>query len=170
MTIYDLFKKIARLLRCFPTSIIKMSFKSCGKHVSIGKRCDFVGIKNITVHSNVAIGDGCKFITTKAKVIINDYVMFAPDVTVVTGDHRVDIKGKPMFCVSDKEKKDENDRDVIFEGDNWIGTKSTILKGVTVGKGSVVAAGSVVTKNIPKNAIAAGNPAKIIKYRFEDEN
>ena len=53
--------------------------------------------------------------------------------------------------------------------DVWIGTDAIVLSGVTIGDGAVIAARSVVTKNIPPYAIAGGNPAKIIKYRFSEE-
>ncbi len=55
--------------------------------------------------------------------------------------------------------------DIIIEDDVWIGTGVIVLAGVTIGKGAVVAAGSIVTRNVPENAIVAGNPAKIKKYR-----
>ena len=64
-------------------------------------------------------------------------------------------------------KLPENDQEVIFEGNNWIGANSIILKGVKVGYGSIIAAGAVVTKDVPTNKIVGGNPAKIIKDRFE---
>lgn len=57
---------------------------------------------------------------------------------------------------------------IIIEEDVWIGSNSTILSGVKVGRGAIIGAGSVVTKDVPKYAIVAGNPSKIIKYRFDD--
>ena len=52
---------------------------------------------------------------------------------------------------------------IVIEDHVWIGTKSTILKGVTIGEGAIVAAGSVVTKDVPSHSLVAGNPAKVIK-------
>jgi acetyltransferase-like isoleucine patch superfamily enzyme len=60
-------------------------------------------------------------------------------------------------------------KDVIIEDGVWCGCNVTILKGCHIGKGAVVAAGSVVTKNVPPYAIVGGNPAKVIKYRFNEE-
>ncbi len=57
----------------------------------------------------------------------------------------------------------------IIEDDVWIGINTIIMSGITVGKGSIVGAGSVVTKNVEPYSIVAGNPAKIIRYRFEDD-
>ena len=58
---------------------------------------------------------------------------------------------------------------VIIEEDVWIGSNAVILSGVRIGRGGVVAAGSIVTKNVPRYSIVAGNPAKVIKYRFDEE-
>ena len=125
----------------------------------------FLGIKNISLGNNVSIGYKNTFYCTKAEIIIGDDVIFGPNVTIITGDHRIDILDRPIASIKDNEKLPENDLPVIFEGDNWIGANSTILKGVTVGKGAVIAAGSVVTKSVPPLAIVGGVPAKIIKYR-----
>lgn len=95
--------------------------------------------------------------------------MFAPGVTIVTGDHRTDIIGKPIILVTNEEKLPEHDQDVIIEDDVWIGSNVTILKGVTIGKGSIVAAGAVVTKSFPPYSIIGGVPAKLIKPRFTEQ-
>jgi serine acetyltransferase len=59
--------------------------------------------------------------------------------------------------------------DIIIENDVWIGAKATIMSGVRIGNGAIVAAGSVVSKDVPPYAIVAGNPAKVVKYIFSDE-
>jgi len=74
-----------------------------------------------------------------------------------------------MMSVTDAEKRPEDDRDIVFEGDNWIGANVTIPKGVTIGEGSVIAAGAVVTKDVPSYSIVGGVPAKVIKMRFSEE-
>jgi acetyltransferase-like isoleucine patch superfamily enzyme len=89
--------------------------------------------------------------------------MFGPNVTLITGDHRIDILGKYMIDVTEAEKLPENDAPIVFEGDNWVGANSTILKGVTIGKGAIVATRAVVTKDVPPYTIVAGNPAKVVK-------
>ena len=58
---------------------------------------------------------------------------------------------------------------IIVKDDVWIGLNSIILSGITIGQGAIVAAGSVVTKDVPPYAIVGGNPARVIKYRFEPE-
>lgn len=167
--IFILPSKIRRVFqRCVVSPFIKRAFGGCGKNVKISPECKFSGIQNIYVGNHVVVGAETMIMTTRAKVIFGDYVFFAPKVSVITGDHRFDILGKYMLEVGDTDKSTEDDQDVIFEGDNWIGTGAIVLKGVTVGRGSIVAAGSVVTKSIPPYSIVAGIPAKVIKKRFTD--
>lgn len=85
------------------------------------------------------------------------------------GDHRTDVVGRFVDTISDDEKLSENDQDVIIEGDNWIGMNTTILKGVTIGRGCIVAAGAVVNKSTPPYSIVGGVPAKILRMRFTEE-
>ena len=59
--------------------------------------------------------------------------------------------------------------DIIVENDVWIGATSTIMSGIKISNGAVIAAGSTVTKDVPPYAIVAGNPGKIVKYRFTEE-
>jgi serine acetyltransferase len=59
--------------------------------------------------------------------------------------------------------------DIIIENDVWVGATSTIMSGVKISNGAVVAGGSVVVKDVPPYAIVAGNPAKVVKYRFSEE-
>ena len=141
----------------------------CGKNVRIGRRTRASGWKNIYAGNNVHIGVDSVFLTTRAKIIIGDHVVFGPRVTCISGDHRTDIIGRYIDTVTDKEKLPENDADIVFEGDNWIGANLTILKGVTIGEGSVVAACSLVVKDVAPYTIVGGVPAKKIKDRFSPE-
>lgn len=64
--------------------------------------------------------------------------MTGPNVSIITGNHRIDLIGRYMNTVSNDEKLPENDQDVIIEGDNWIGAGAIILNGVKIGIGAVV--------------------------------
>lgn len=72
--------------------------------------------------------------TTRAKIIIEDWVMSGPHLTIITDDYRIDLVGCYMMSVKDSEKLQENGSDVIIEGDNWIGANVTILNGVKIGE------------------------------------
>ena len=158
---------IRKLIKKLRLKSIKKKFISCGNSVSIPSNIKFYGY-NLKIGNRVSLGYGSIFMCTRADIHIGDNVMFGPNVTMITGDHRIDVVGKYMIDLRDEDKLPENDQPIILEGDNWIGANVTILKGVTIGEGSVVAAGAVVNKDIPPYAIAAGVPARVIKYRFDD--
>ena len=148
---------------------IKETFACYGKNVSLSYDIDVRGNENIYMGSNVQIGPHAVLWTTRAKIIFEDNVIVGPGLTVITGDHRVDIKGKHIIDVTDDEKLPEHDADVIIEEGVWIGANVTILKGVTVGEGAVIAAGAVVTKSVLPYTICAGVPCKKIRDRFTKE-
>ena len=85
--------------------------------------------------------------------------------TMIGGNHRITDVGRFIYDVLDK--KPEDDADIHIEDDVWVGTNTIILKGVTIGRGAVVAAGAVVTKDVPPYAIAGGIPARVLKYRWD---
>ena len=143
--------------------------EQAGNNVRIGRRTRASTWNNISAGDHVSIGTDCLFLCTRAKVKIGDHVMFGPGVTVITGNHRTDIAGRYMDTICDDEKRPEDDQDVVFEGDNWIGANAIILKGVTIGKGAVIAAGAVVTRDIKPYTISGGVPAVKIKDRFRPD-
>jgi len=165
--ILDSPEKLFRVLIYEP--ICRLRFKKCGKNVRIGLGCDLC-FENISVGNDCVIGAKNRFIAACAEIVINDYVVFGPEVLVVTGNHRTDIVGEYLLNVGNDRKLPENDQKVVFEGDNWIGARATILKGVRVGFGSIIGAGAVVTKDVPEFAIVGGVPAKVIGYRFDEED
>ena len=105
------------------------------------------------------------------KLIIGNYVSIANNVSfILGGNHNFDtITTYPLksFVLNDHYKDTFSKGPIIIEDDVWIGFGVIILSGVKVGKGAIIAAGSVVTKNVPPYALIGGNPAKIIKYRFD---
>ncbi|MEI6521152.1 MAG: DapH/DapD/GlmU-related protein [bacterium] len=140
----------------------------CGKNVTIDTGCFFTH-HNISVGNHVAIGKNATFLCALAKITIGNNVMFGPHVFMITGSHRIDVIGRNMIDITNDEKLPENDKDIVIEDDVWIGANAIILKGVVIGRGSVVATGSIVTKDVPRYSIVGGIPAKVMKYRFNDE-
>ena len=143
----------------------KSQMKQCGKNVSLHPSTSvYFGLKNLSLGNNVSIPRYTHIFCTEAPLTIGNNVIFGPAPTIITGDHRIDVIGKPIFF--SYEKLPQNDLPVAIEDDVWVGAHVTILKGVTIGRGSVIAAGSVVNKSTPPYSISAGVPAKIIKFRF----
>ena len=148
----------------------KLSMKHCGKNVYIRPTSsDFKGLHNLTIGDGSSIPRGATFYCTIASLTIGRKVIFGPKPTIITGDHRIDIIGRYIIDLADKDKLPENDLPVVIEDDVWCGANVTILKGVTIGRGCVVAAGAVVTKSFPPYSIIGGVPAKLIKMRFTPE-
>lgn len=142
---------------------------ACGANVFFTPFDSVMTYENIYCGSNVHIAYHADFVATRSKIIIGDNVVFGPHVSIRGGDHRMNVVGKFITEVGDDSKLPGNDQDVVFEGDNWIGMNSTILKGVTIGRGSIVAAGSVVNKSTLPYSIVGGVPAKVLKMRFTPE-
>ena len=124
---------------------IEPPFYFCyGRHISVGK--------------GTYINVNCNFIDD-GKITIGDAVMFGPAVTIATVGHPINPKMREyMYC------------DHVTIGNNcWIGANSVICPGVTIGDNTVIGAGSVVTKDIPANCVAAGNPCKVIRQIDESD-
>lgn len=146
-------------------SIYKGAMKQCGKHVYLRPASsDFKGLWNLTVGDYTSIPKGAVFYCTEAELKIGNKVIFGPKPTIITGDHRIDVIGS--YIMDSHDKLPENDVQVIIEDDVWTGAHVTILKGVTIGRGSVIAAGAVVNKSCPPYSIIGGIPAKVLKFRF----
>lgn len=124
-----------------------------GKHTYISNKIDFAGRNNIFIGNNCFVGPRSTMLAVIKSIKIGNYVMIGPEVMVITGNHRIDIVGEYMANVNSNMKLPENDEDVVIEDDVWIGARVIILKGVTIGRGSVIAAGAVVTKNVPPYTI-----------------
>lgn len=108
----------------------------------------------------------------EAKLIIGHYCSIAPGVKfLLSADHYRDHISSYPFRVKINQEKLEgvSKGHIIVEDDVWIGENAIILSGIHIAQGAVVAAGAVVTKDVPPYAVVGGNPARVIKYRFSDE-
>ena len=114
--------------------------------------------KNITIGRNVFINAGCSF-QDQGGITIGDRTFIGHNVVLATLDHDLDPDKRLLMHPSP-----------INIGENvWIGSNVTVTRGVTIGDNSVIAAGAVVTKNVPANVVAGGVPAKVINDLAEKE-
>lgn len=141
-------------------------FQSNKKAIQIDKNCEIgVGVKlcagfngSIRIDKGVGIYD-YTMIDVHSKLEIGENTLIAPFCYITDYDHVTKDRDKPIKVQGYKSA-------VIEIGKNvWIGAKTVILKGVTIGNNSVVGAGSVVTRDVPANSVAVGSPARVIKNR-----
>lgn len=114
----------------------------------------------VKIGNNVGISSAC--IRSAVKIEIGDNVMIGGGAVIMDTDaHSLDYKLRKIPL---QDKANAACCPIVIKNDVLIGAYSIILKGVTIGEGSVIGGGSVVTKDIPSHCIAAGNPCKVIKY------
>jgi acetyltransferase-like isoleucine patch superfamily enzyme len=138
-------------------------FASIGSHnlLSIGK--------NVKINHNVTIWGDSIYIGDNAQINpntvfygnikIGNNVMIAPNCTIAGGNHKFSDTTKPIRC------QGSSSSGIIIEDNVWIGANCTILDGVTIKQGSVIGAGSVVSKSIEEFSVAMGNPCKVVRKR-----
>lgn len=120
------------------TAIFTPFHTNFGRHTIIGR--------------NVFINHACSFLDLGG-ITIEDDVLIGPKVNLITENHPIDpTNRKTLLCAP-----------ILIKKNAWIGAAATILPGVVIGENAVVAAGAVVTKNVPDNTIVAGVPAKVVK-------
>ena len=139
-------------------------FKKCGKNLKFGKGCQFAH-SFIEFGNDVYIGPYATMMSGISNIKIGNKVLFGPNVTIMGGDHRTDVIGSYMYDI--KEKLPKNDQDIIIEDDVWVGANAVILKGVTIGRGSIIGAGSIVVKSVPPYSIYVGSPPMKIRSRWD---
>ncbi|MCR5782258.1 MAG: sugar O-acetyltransferase [Clostridia bacterium] len=137
------------------TEYMKSVFAECGEdnYIELPFRANWGGHhthwgSGIYANSNLTLVDD-------GHIYIGDKVLFGPNVTVATANHPVDpeLRSKAL----------QYNKDVHISDNVWIGANTVIVPGVSIGRNSVIGAGSVVTKDIPDNVVAAGNPCRIIR-------
>lgn len=129
-----------------------------GRFVNIGKNCHFKG--------DISIGDYCRFnrnviidASKLGKVIIGNYVIIAPNVVIRNSNHGYSDLNKPIL------KQPKKVKDIVIEDDVWIASNCVITAGVTIGQGSVIGAGCVISEDIPPYSVVVVQRPMILKNR-----
>jgi acetyltransferase-like isoleucine patch superfamily enzyme len=120
-------------------------YTDCGKNISVGK--------------NVFINSGCRF-QDQGGIAISDGVLIGHNVVLATLNHDINPKKRSTM----------HPAPIVIGKNVWIGANATVLPGVAIGDGAIIAAGAVVTKDVPANTIVGGVPAKIIKNIETDQD
>jgi len=139
----------------------KRIFDKCGKNVNVEHGVDFGTGQGLEIGDNSGLGINARVGVAK----IGKNVMMGPEVFIISKNHNFSDIEKPM-CVQGSPQPDP----VIINDDVWIGARAIILPGRKISKGVIIGAGAIVTKDVPPYAITCGNPAKIIKYRTDNQN
>ncbi len=121
---------------------------TCPDKVRIGSHCDF----------NAGV-----FITGGGGVTIGDYVGLGPDVKIWSVNHRYQDPDTPWILQGHELQP------VVIEDDVWLGASCFVMPGITIGRGSILSAGTVLMKSVPAFAIVAGNPGRIVGWRKQPE-
>ena len=137
-------------------AVVKIIAKSCGINIYIGPNVELRHLDRMELGSNISIHRFCYF-DAAGGLKIEDDVSIAHNTSILTTNH---VWENPELAIKDQEVRYDK---VTIEQDVWIGCGCRILSGVTVHSRSVVAAGSVVTKDVPSNVVVGGVPAKILK-------
>jgi acetyltransferase-like isoleucine patch superfamily enzyme len=132
----------------------------------------FSKLKNSVIGKYSRVNPGCKL----ANTTVGNFTAIGRDTTIGLGQHPLNyISTQNIFYKKNKlnnnwaQHIDFSSKPIMIGNDVWIGVESLIMDGVKIGDGAVIGARSVVTKDVPPYAIVVGQPAKIIKYRFEND-
>lgn len=161
-----------RKIRTFYLIKFKWKRYSFGRNPYFGRMVYLWAKNNIVIGNDFYIG---KFSQIECDAIIGNHVILANHVALVGRyDHHYQQVGVPMRLASRIRDKDYSwkgmNNSIVIENDVWIGYGSIILSGVKIGRGSIVAAGSVVTKDIDEYSIYGGVPARKLRERFANLN
>ncbi|MBN2331322.1 MAG: acyltransferase [Candidatus Aenigmarchaeota archaeon] len=132
--------------------------KGCGKGSTVGEGVKILFPRRVSIGDYTSLQDYC-FLDARGGISIGSWVRTGPRAMFLTSSHRFDSPGKPI------KKQGLVIKPIAVEDDVFIGAGAIILPGVRIGKGSVIAAGAVVTKDVPRYTVVGGVPAIAIKER-----
>ena len=154
-----LIPKSNRFIHLTPYVLRLAGFKKVSLSSRIYSSISIRGVVNIIIQDNAYLGHNVEIVGAHAStVLIEQNCDISDSVAIITGTHKI--------ASSLRRAGEGIHGNVTIRSGTWIGYRATILPGITIGKGCVVGANSVVTKDIPDNVAVAGNPARVIKSLF----
>lgn len=156
------------LMNRFVTSFDPENFAKRGKHADTGIGYEsMINPRNMYLDDFTRIQDHMNFISYKGKLKVKKYAAVGSGCIIIPGDH-VPTVGLPQYLAG-KLHINDVDGEIIVGEDAWVGAGTILLSHCKIGRGAVVAAGAVVSKEVPPYAVVAGIPAKVIATRFSIE-
>ncbi len=155
------FQPLGKFAKWCRAKACKRLFRFCGRHVNVEKGANFYTGWEIEIGDNSSLGIDCM---VPYDLKVGRDVMMGPYVIIVGENHNSSNREVPMRLQGYKGYPP-----VLIEDDVWIGARAIILAGITIGKGAIIGAGAVVTKDVSPYAICVGNPARVIKYRNDEK-
>ena len=140
---------------------LKRRLKSCGEKVFIHPTTMIGDPQLVSIGNYCHIQNDCKLFGSGAGIDIGEGTILSHEIQIFARNHYYDGEDLKMLPYDERFTY----KKVVIGKYVWIGARSMIMAGVNIGDGAVVAAGSVVTKDVPQCAIVGGNPARVIKYR-----
>lgn len=137
-------------------------FADSSGHVYLYPRVHIIFSHRIRVGRRVAINVGC-YLDGRGGITIGDCVLMGPNCVINSCDHGFSRTDVPIF------EQPVEFAETIIEDDVWLGANVVVNKGVRIGRGCVIAAGAVVTKDVPPYSVAGGVPCRVIRSRKSDE-
>jgi len=147
----------ARKIRAF---VCKQLFAKCGKNVNIDSKVIFYRMAHTKIGDNSGIG----YRSYVGAVEIGNNVMIGPELMVFSGNKEYN-KADVLMIIQTTMRSTDEINPIIIEDDVWIGARVIILPGRRIGRGSVVGAGAVITRDVEPFSIVGGNPARVIGRR-----
>lgn len=145
------------LFQLFRNYLTKQLIPKMGCSVRVNPKANFGSGLRIKVGNNCNLSTGLNVI---GDLELGNDVMMGPEVVFISYNHEVSDLEAPM-----RQQGASESRPIVVGNDVWIGMRAMVMPGVRIGDHAIIAAGSIVTKDVPEWAIVGGNPAKIIKYR-----
>lgn len=151
----DRWMLLGRISYNFRRGICRRLFKKTGNVFGVGKGVDFeMDADKISMGERANLGDYARIISG-GEVIFGNRIIMGPEVMFIAQDH----------IYNGKNYSKKTYKNIIIGDDVWIGARAIILNGVKIGDRATVGAGAVVAKDVPNDAVVAGNPAKVLRFR-----